>query len=106
MVITNANQTTPLGMPAAVFGDVPRAVSSTSVPSTANDLVVDLLAFYAFEYTPGNGQTERIVSDNNGSASSRMSTKSGAAGSTTMSWTVTSLDPTETSQIGVAVKAR
>jgi hypothetical protein len=72
------------------------------VPSATNDLVVDLFGYNAFEPAPGPGQTVRSISENSGYASTRMSAKPGAAGFTTMSWSLS--DAAEISLIGVAVK--
>ena len=102
MILTNVNQITWLGP--AVGNDSGDAVTdiTVSVPSTANDLVVDVLGFYSFDPSPGAGQTERILSFNEGNASNRMSTRPGVAGVTGMSWSMG--DATEVSLIGVAVK--
>ena len=105
MVITNAHSLTPVGAVAAIYGDTARSGTTVNVPSTTSDLVVDLLAFYAFEHVPGTGQTQRVFSDNAGNASTRMSTKPGGSSATAMSWSNPSNDPTETSQIGVSIKA-
>jgi glucose/arabinose dehydrogenase/PKD repeat protein len=101
MILTNVNQVTPIG-PAQGHDSVdPVTDISVSVPSTANDLVVDLLGYYSFDPLAGAGQTERIVSLNYGNASNRMSTRPGAAGTTSMSWSLG--DATELSLIGVAI---
>jgi hypothetical protein len=102
MILTNVDQLAPLGLPAGNDSGGPVTGINVSVPSTGNDLVVDVLGFYAFDPLPGAEQNERIVSLNSGNASNRMSTKPGAAGSTSMSWTVS--DATEISLIAVAVK--
>jgi len=104
MVFTNANQFTSVGAAAAYFADGPVNFTSLAVPGAAGDLVADLLGYYAFEPEPGAGQTVRIISENSGYASSRMSTKPGAAGSTAMSWSMS--DATEISHIAVTIKGR
>lgn len=102
LIFTNANQTASLGLAAAHYAESPVDSINATVPSTANDLVVDLLGYYAFEPSPGPGQVLLIVSENSGNASVRMSAKPGGAGTTFMSWTMS--DFTEISLIGVAVK--
>jgi len=104
IILTNVNQATPLGPPVGRDSLDAATDINVSVTSTANDLVVDLLGYYSFDPLPGTGQTERIVSLNEGNASNRMSTKRGAAGSTIMSWSLG--DATEISLIGVAVKGQ
>ena len=104
MILTNANQTTSVAAVAANFADGPVGNIGTSVPSTTSDLVVDLLGYYAFDPTLGAGQTQRIISDNPGNASTRMSTKPGAAGSTLMSWSMSAA--TEISHIAVTIKGQ
>ena len=66
--------------------------------------MVDLFGYYAFDPAAGPGQSERIISNNNGNASNRMSTKPGAAALTTMAWSIS--DNTECVLIGMAVKGR
>jgi glucose/arabinose dehydrogenase len=102
MILTNVDQLAPLGMPSGNDSGGPATSINVSVPSTGNDLVVDLLGYYAFDPLPGAGQSERIVALNSGYASNRMSTRAGAASSTIMSWTMS--DATEISLIAVAVK--
>jgi glucose/arabinose dehydrogenase len=104
LILTNASQTDPLGVPAGNDSGVPVTGLSVSVPSAGNDLVVDLLGYYSFDPTPGVGQTQRVVSLNSGFASSRISTKPGGDGATIMSWSVD--EATEISLIAVAVKGR
>jgi hypothetical protein len=102
MILTNVDQLAPLGLPSGNDSEGPATSIDVSVPSTGNDLIVDLLGYYAFDPLPGAGQSERIVSLNSGYASNRMSTRPGAASSTIMSWTMS--DATEISLIAVAVK--
>jgi PKD repeat protein len=102
LIVTNANQTASLGPATAYFAETSVDSISVSVVTAANDLVVDLLGYYAFEPNPGSGQAVLIVSENSGYASVRMSAKPGGAGSTSMSWSMS--DFTEISLIGVAVK--
>ena len=104
IILTNANQTASIGAASANFADGPVGNIGTSVSSTTSDLVVDVLGYYAFGPTQGAGQTQRIVSDNPGNASSRMSTKPGAASSTLMSWSMS--DATEISLIAVTIKGQ
>lgn len=104
LILTNASQVNSVGAPAGHYGASADFDSSVVVPSGARDLVVDVLGYAIYQHTPGFGQTERIVSDTDNKASTRMSTKRGGAGSTTMSWSAEG--PSELSQIGVAVKAR
>jgi glucose/arabinose dehydrogenase/PKD repeat protein len=104
LIVTNANQIGSVGSVAGNFSDGPVNNINVTVSSTANDLVVDLLGYYALEPMPDVGQIERVVSDNPGFASTRMSTKSGAAGSTFMSWSLS--DITEVSQIAITIKGR
>jgi hypothetical protein len=104
LIITNANQSVSLGQAAAYFdvGSADTDNIAVTVPSTTSDLVVDLLGYFAFEPVPGPGQTVVLTSENSGHSSTQMSTKPGAAGATTMSWSVS--DPTQISLIGVTVK--
>ena len=104
ILLTNANQTGSVGSVAGYFADGPVADSSLNVSSTTTDLVVDVLGYNAFEPSPAAGQMERVVSDNPGHASTRMSTKPGAAGSTTMAWSLS--DITEVSQIAITIQGR
>jgi PKD repeat protein len=104
LILTNANQISSIGSAAGYFSDGPVTSIGVNVSSTTNDLVVDVLGYYALEPTPDAGQIERAVSDNLGYASTRMSTKPGAAGSTFMSWSLS--DITEVSQIAVTIKGR
>jgi hypothetical protein len=104
LLFTNANQTASLGVPAAYYSEGPEGSVGVMAPSATNDLVVDLLGYYAFEPTEGIGQTVRLMAENPGNASLRLSTKPGAANATTMSWSMS--DATEISQIGVAIKGR
>lgn len=101
LILTNANQSASFGPAAAYFSDGPVGSIGITVPSATNDLVVDLLGYYAFDPTEGNDQIVRIISENSGNASIRMSTKPGAANAT-MSWSMSA--STEISQIAVAVK--
>src|SRR5262249_41149400 len=55
--VPNANQTPPFGPAVATASADAVTVSTLSLPSSANDLAVDLLGFYAFEHDPGPGQT-------------------------------------------------
>jgi hypothetical protein len=104
VLITNANQSATVGLPVGSFDSEARSAVSVSVPSTDNDLIVDILGWYddSFTYTPGAGQTTRITSSNNGNASNKMSTKAAAAGVTSMSWAVDSQH--SISQIAVSIK--
>jgi len=104
LIFTNANQSASLGLAAGYFDESAADLDNinVTVPSTASDLVVDLLGYYAFEPVPGPGQTVLVVSENSGHASTVMSAKPGAASSTTMSWSLSDL--TQISLIGVAVK--
>jgi glucose/arabinose dehydrogenase len=102
VIFTNANQSASLGPAAAIFAEFPVDNISLAVPSAANDLVVDLLGYYAFEPVPGPGQAVLSVSENPGYASARISAKPAGAGSTFVSWSLS--DFTEVSLIGVAVK--
>lgn len=104
LVLTNASQGANIGAAAANSASLPVNSISVDVPATANDLVLDLFGYYAFDPAAGPGQSERIFSNNNGNASNRMSTKPGAAALTTMTWSIS--DNTECALIGVAVKGR
>ena len=104
MIFTNANQTAGFGPPVVEFLENDADAIAVSVPSTATDLVADLLGYYAFDATPGAGQIERISSINFGNASLRITTKPAVAGSTTMSWGMS--DITQISQLGIAIKSR
>jgi glucose/arabinose dehydrogenase len=104
MLFTNANQTASVGPAAGYFSEGPGSSIGVSVPGGTNDLIVDLLGYYAFEPTVGVGQTVRLIAENPGNASLRLSTKPGAANATPMSWSMS--DATEISQIGVAIKGR
>jgi hypothetical protein len=103
-LITNANQSSTVGLPVGSFDSEARSAVSVSVPSTDNDLIVDILGWYddSFTYTPGPGQTTRITSSNNGNASNKMSTKPATAGVTPMSWALGSQH--SISQIAVSIK--
>jgi glucose/arabinose dehydrogenase/PKD repeat protein len=102
MIFTNANQSASLGLAMGSFTESEVDNINVTVPSATNDLVVDLFGYNAFEPAPGPGQTVRSISENSGYASTRMSAKPGAAGFTTMSWSLS--DAAEISLIGVAVK--
>jgi hypothetical protein len=104
LIVTNANQIGSVGSVAGNFSDGPVNAIGVNLSSTTNDLLVDLLGYYALEPAPGVGQIERVVSDNPGYASTRMSTKPGTAGSTFMSWSLS--DITEVSQIAITIKGR
>ena len=104
MIVTNANQTSSVRAAAGRYGASATLGSSVAVPSVPEDLLVDVLCYPIFAPVPGPGQTQRIVSDTPNKASARMSTKRGAAGSTTMSWSTAG--PSELSQIGVSIRAR
>ena len=104
MIFTNANQVQALGTASSHFGELPESLTSIVIPSSTQDLVVDLLGYYAFDPTPGAGQSLRLTSDNPGYASMCISTKPGTANSTAMSWSISGT--TEISQLGIAIKSR
>ena len=104
MIFTNVNQVQALGSVAGNFGELPDSLTSIVVPSSTQDLVVDLLGYYAFDPTPGTGQSLQLTSHNFGYASMCLSTKPGTAISTTMSWSISGT--TEISQLGIAIKSR
>ena len=104
MIFTNVNQVQALGSVAGHFGELPDSLTSIVVPSSTQDLVVDLLGYYAFDPTPGTGQSLQLTSHNFGYASMCLSTKPGTAISTTMSWSISGT--TEISQLGIAIKSR
>jgi len=104
MIFTNANQVQALGTIAGHFGELAESQTSIVVPSSTQDVVVDLLGYYAFDPTPGAGQSLRLTSSNPGYASLCFSTKSGITNSTDMSWSIS--EATEISQLGIAIKSR
>ena len=104
MIFTNANQVASFGLHYASFNNGPATNISVNIPGTANDVIADLLGYYAFEPFAGFGQTERFAAVNPGNASLRMSTKPGATNATFMSWSMSRA--TEISQIGTSIKGR
>ena len=104
MLFTNANEVVSWGTPAGSYGTLPASSISLNASSAGNDLVVDFLGYYAFEASPGAGQTLRQDATNPGYASLLSSTKTGSVSFTPMSWLMS--DSTEISQAGVAVKHR
>lgn len=104
MLFTNVNQSASWETPVGEYGAAPSATISVETPGSENDLVVDFLGYYAFEATPGSGQTQHGSADNPGYASVLSSTKPAAASSSTMTWSLS--DSTELSHIGIAIKHR
>ena len=104
MIFTNANQVISLGTASANYAALPTSATQLTVPSSINDLAVDLLGYYAFDSVPGTNQTLRLAAINSGYASIQVSTKAGNTGATTMSWSMSGT--TEISQLGIAVKSR
>ena len=104
MIFTNANQAISLGTASANYAALPTSATQITVPSSINDLVVDLLGYYAFDSVPGTSQTLRLAAINSGYASIQVSTKTGNTGATMMAWSMSGT--TEISQLGIAVKSR
>jgi hypothetical protein len=103
LLFTNVHQTVPFGTVSARFYDGTSMTGTTNtVTSGTNDLVVDVLTKDVGAAAVGSLQTKRQDNADNGSANSAMSTASGQATTTTMSWTNAS---SHLSWIGVALKA-
>lgn len=103
---TGVNQTTPLGTIDALSSGTGTGTSASVAPATTtSDLVMDCLGYglTAGSYTVGGGQTLQATSESatTGNESLRVSTKTAAAGTTTMSWT---FGTQESVLVGVAVK--
>lgn len=104
VLFTNVNQLASFGVPAMQYLPDDANAIAVSVPSTAGDLVTDFFGYYAFEPTPGPGQTERATSINPDHAKLRITTKPSTPPATPMSWSAT--ESAQISLIGVAVKSR
>ena len=109
VMLTNVNQSTPLGTFASKYNASASPVPgvTNTVTSSANDLVVDYLVAHphnATFSTSGTSQTELTNTFQSGLGGSRVSYSS-AVGSVQMSWIFSGADQAQ-SHIAVPVKAR
>lgn len=95
LLLNNVDQSSPVQDFDAVASESAVASRTLTLDSTAGDMLVDGLGWYAdaSTYTPGAGQTQRGVADPGSDvAATRASTESATTTSTVMSWTISPSD--------------
>lgn len=87
--VTGWDSTTPIGTSQNTTNDGLALITTPSITSAADGLIVDAVLMIRDDISPGVGQTQRVNAESiqGSQVSLAMSTKTGAA-STTMSWSV------------------